>query len=365
MKINDEAEDWSIAAKTDGRAVVSRIGDELTHILGSITAEAVGQPYALLDFPDHSNVGDSAIWAGERILLEELLDARPAFVAAYRVDWEKLEQRCSNGPIFLHGGGNFGDIWPYFQQFREKVLTRYSGRPVVQLPQSIHFGDEGAAERCARVIADHGNFTLLVRDRQSLAFAQERFACKTLLCPDSAFAMGPQQRRVAPDLDVLLLLRTDKEKVVEAAEARWPNNWWQTDWLNDDPDLYSNVLRQVRREALFGFSLAKMSRRARELRYFDELASRRIERGLRLLSRARVIITDRLHVHILSTLLGIPHICLDNSYGKIRRLSTAVGTAWNGVRFVDTLVQAEEAARDILDQVGSNSVASPDLLRGQ
>jgi pyruvyl transferase EpsO len=29
-----------------------------------------------------------------------------------------------------------------------------------------------------------------------------------------------------------------------------------------------------------------------------------------------VVVTDRLHGHILSVLLGIPHVLMDNSYGK-------------------------------------------------
>ena len=39
--------------------------------------------------------------------------------------------------------------------------------------------------------------------------------------------------------------------------------------------------------------------------------------------------TDRLHVHICSLLLGRPHAVLDNSYGKIRRFMDAFsgGTA--------------------------------------
>ena len=44
--------------------------------------------------------------------------------------------------IFIHGGGNFGDLWPEHQQFREMILQRYPDRPVIQLPQSIHFQDK-------------------------------------------------------------------------------------------------------------------------------------------------------------------------------------------------------------------------------
>jgi pyruvyl transferase EpsO len=30
-----------------------------------------------------------------------------------------------------------------------------------------------------------------------------------------------------------------------------------------------------------------------------------------------VVITDRLHGHVLSMILGIPHVVIDNSYGKV------------------------------------------------
>jgi exopolysaccharide biosynthesis predicted pyruvyltransferase EpsI len=36
------------------------------------------------------------------------------------------------------------------------------------------------------------------------------------------------------------------------------------------------------------------------------------------LSQGRAIITDRLHGHIISVLLGIPHVLLDNRIGKLR-----------------------------------------------
>jgi pyruvyl transferase EpsO len=53
------------------------------------------------------------------------------------------------------------------------------------------------------------------------------------------------------------------------------------------------------------------------LMVWDRLAQQRTERGCRVLSRGRIVITDRLHAHILCTLLGIPHIVLDNNCGKL------------------------------------------------
>lgn len=50
----------------------------------------------------------------------------------------------------------------------------------------------------------------------------------------------------------------------------------------------------------------------------DHTAAKRLRRGCATLSEGRVVITDRLHAHILSLLLGIPNVILDNSYGKVR-----------------------------------------------
>jgi hypothetical protein len=66
-------------------------------------------------------------------------------------------------------------------------------------------------------------------------------------------------------------------------------------------------------------------------KYFERLARNRVERGLRQLSSARHVTTDRLHAHILSTLLNVPHTVRDNSYGKINRFMSAWDTRWDGV----------------------------------
>lgn len=50
---------------------------------------------------------------------------------------------------------------------------------------------------------------------------------------------------------------------------------------------------------------------------FNHYAAWMVQRGLDLLSGGRIIITDRLHGHILCCLLGKPHVVVDNSYGKV------------------------------------------------
>ncbi|MDI5788788.1 hypothetical protein PO124_11350 [Bacillus licheniformis] len=42
----------------------------------------------------------------------------------------------------LSGGGNFGDLYPHFQQFRERVVEHYPDNRIVILPQSIYYEHE-------------------------------------------------------------------------------------------------------------------------------------------------------------------------------------------------------------------------------
>src|SRR5262249_180799 len=55
----------------------------------------------------------------------------------------------------------------------------------------------------------------------------------------------------------------------------------------------------------------------RKYQFYTALANRQLRRGTQLLSSGRVVLTDRLHAHVIALLLQIPHVVLDNSYGKV------------------------------------------------
>jgi len=253
----------------------------------------LGSRYALVDFPDHANVGDSAIWLGELAMLREITGRDPCYVSTWHdFDLDAFRDACPDGVLFLHGGGNLGDIWLHHQRFREDILARVRDRAVVQLPQSIHFRVPSEVDRFAALVADHPDFVLYVRDTRSLDFAREHLACPSHLAPDSAYALG-EQLRAAAQCDVLMLMRIDDERQGYALPSTDPAT--VVDWLEDDADLPVGVDAKAR----------------------EAQAVARVDRGLRLLAQGRVVVTDRLHGHILAGLLRIPHVVLDNDYGKI------------------------------------------------
>lgn len=295
--------------------LIARLQDMIHNCLKDFVSD--NEPLAILDFPDIRNCGDSAIWLGEMAYLKDRYGKRPTYVS--RIDDfspEDLERVMPTGPIFVHGGGNFGDIWEAHQDFRERVLERFPNRQVIQFPQSIHYKSQKRVEESARAIGRHKNFVLLVRDEESLHFAQKHFDCDVRLCPDMAFAIGP----IRPDpseFPVLAMLRVDLEKVGDADLSAYPDIP-KEDWTTESA-------RSVRMSKAVGAATALLAAKPSEmrLRKLDAAAHNRLRRGIKQISRGRAIVTDRLHVHICSLLLGRPHAVLDNNYGKIRRFMAA------------------------------------------
>lgn len=301
-------------------------------------------PLALVDFPNHPNVGDSAIWLGEIAYIQKDRSVSPAYccsIASYSEG--DLKAAVPSGAILIHGGGNFGTIWRDHQDFRLELLARFPDRPIIQLPQSIHFSNESSIAETARAIDAHGAFTLLVRDQKSLDFARNRFDCPVHLCPDSAFYLGPA-RRMRPEADLLYLLRTDVE---QAGEHRIPDTTETrivTDWLGE-PRYRRRLgkLTGVTRGILAG---GRANTLKREI--FNASAWARYRRGVEILSRGRVVITDRLHAHIVSLLLDIPNVTLDNSYGKLGSFIEAWTKDYNGLRRAANVETAVNGARELL-----------------
>lgn len=302
-------------------ALIDRLQSAL---LTSLAPHASDGDYSLLDFPNHGNVGDSAIYVGELAAFGRLIGRGPDFVNEVPGDDLDLLARLSpTGPIFLHGGGNFGDIWSHHHILREKVVEQFPDRTIVQLPQSVQFSDVAKRDETAAWIAAHPNFTLFVRDHPSLELAERHFDCPVRLAPDSAFMIGALERIGPIELDLLLLIRTDKESALQPSrvETLRQSGAAVEDWLVEPrlPTIGETVAGRLYRHV----PALRDKFAHRRSATFERWATARVHRGLRQLSRARFVVTDRLHVHILCLLLGIPHVVLDNSYGKIGRFIDA------------------------------------------
>ena len=321
-----------------------------------------GSRCALTLYPDHWNAGDAAIWWATKRLLDEI-DVTVAYGCdPWSYDPGGLRASLPEGPILILGGGNFGDVYPREHALRTRILADFPERRIIQLPQSIMFRSSAAVAETADLLARQRDFTLLVRDAASLARARELFpAVSAQLCPDTALALDLPPVAEPPDVPVLALWRSDGES--QGPLPPLPAGWAARDWTVPGGILPESEFRQLstaarRFKAWVGLKPPPAPQEGGEpcpLRrriawrhlpwLWDQLAEDRTLRGLRILSRGKVVITNRLHAHLLCLLAGIPHVVCDTANGKI----FAYRDTW-----------FPEAGTGLLDAAPVRFVSSPD-----
>lgn len=283
--------DSADAAGGHADALVRSLGESLDRTLQPLLAGV--SRVALLDVPTHQNVGDSAIHLGTLAMLR-----RAGVTVCYACSIETyardtLARQLGDGAILLAGGGNLGDLWPPHQRLRERVLADFPERQVLQLPQSLYFGDPTALARARAAFGAHRRLTILLRDSRSLAAARIAFDAPTMLCPDLAFALGPLERPVPPSGSVVWLARRDREAAPNAsADGRRT-----FDWALEPPSPLSRVERLGHAVTLAHPRLEPYTHGL--LMRLGVIASRRrVRAGCTMLAAGRTVITDRLHGHI-------------------------------------------------------------------
>jgi len=276
---------------------------------------------AMIGYPNHSNKGDSAIWVGELILLEDL-GIQSVYASANSNDYDKTKLReileAHGGPentaIMFHGGGNFGDIWPGPQRDRETVAADFPDYRIRSFPQTYRFYNQDQLERAQKAFSQHPDLQLTARDTKSYMSLQKDFGQnhKVSLLPDAATMLTtrPISGGRSPKEGILFLARYDKEgeqdhykdkAIIE--ELRHISDQdgnildidvTLQDWIKLDP------------EGLRGAS-------------YNDQAWLRVNWTYNFLNQYELVMSDRLHVHILSTVWGIDHITVEEgSYGKLR-----------------------------------------------
>jgi len=303
-----------------GKAVIDKNYALLKNALSSYLRP--GQRYAIVDYPEYSNVGDSLIWLGQIQLLRKLAGANPDYSCDHhQFNPHLLRTKVPDGPIFLNGGGNFGDLYEPHMELRYKIMREFPDRQIIQLPQSIYFADQSTAKICRDHIARHGRFKVMVRDHASLRIAINDLGCEdTVLLPDCAFALGALSRTRPAEAEYLYMMRDDVERVEIGIDTlRKDYSGPRHDWLSEPPDTNRRSYPALFETLLSG----RVTRADIRVGQHNAVAWRRAQRGMDLLSKGNVVICDRLHVHILCVLMNIPHVALDNSYRKIHNFIEA------------------------------------------
>lgn len=300
----------------------------------------------IIDVPNYPNVGDSAIFLGQMNLLRNSFPNSKFSFFDRNTYTSKANILIENSSvIIINGGGNFGDIWPDHYSLRKDILKNFKKKRIIQLPQSIFFLKDSFIKEISDLISACADFHMITRDKKSESFARNNFNCNVLLAPDSAFCMD-EVRSFRPKREFLCLLRRDIEAIadhdaiIEVIMNR-STDYEIVDWL-DETNTFIKRLDE---------GLAFLTRKRPHWTWFlqgvmlhvrERYARDRLRVGIDMLSRGEVVVTDRLHAHILCCLLRIPHIFLNPLDSKIE----AFYRTWTHVddiaRFAASPVELEQ-----------------------
>ena len=255
----------------------------------------------LTDFPDHANIGDSAIVLGQRSFWAEAGIVLTRVSSRSTLDRATLKTRT---PIAIHGGGNIGGLYPDADLHRYRLAEGLDQETLlIQEPQTVHFSSETSKSDFARRFGARPNTRLAVRDQQS-ARAVEGMIAGVVISPDAVHMLG-EIPAPAPVADVVTLVRNDGESTGHLSDgADWPADPWDLDWHR----WWSNRTQQFP-------PLKSMFRHAPDV--WMSKAERRFQRGVHFLSRGETIVTDRLHAMLIALQMGRRVIATDNNYGKL------------------------------------------------
>ena len=298
----------------------------------------------LLDLALQENKGDPAITTGELILLQKM-DIK---IVSYcygswctnSTDYSEIRENTQQqyDPdetiVLLHGGGNLF-AYDYFDEHRRIIFEAFGDKyHFLLFPQSISIPEmrfkSGHVTYAREIYVQQSKLIMMMRDLTSLNMGfkwlvTQSTKSKLMLMPDMAFQIGPVPRTMAPVCDILWLHRKD----IEAENYTLPN------FVSNVTVIFQDWYRN------WGSPTGNTSIEDTILITHE---------GLKFLQRGRVVITDRLHGHILSTLLDIPHVLLDTQFNKVKNYHNTWTSGLESVLVADNASHALELALILLDR---------------
>ncbi len=296
----------------------------------------------LIGTEDFGNLGDHLIAVSEIKYLKDRYPKHhiievPASTFAYRI--QDLKKRVKQSDkIFLTGGGNMGDLYPFAENIRIKAIESFPNSEITIFPQTIFFDylEKNGGESSANY-AKATKLTIVAREKYSYELAKKIYKNATvLLTPDIVFYESLQTYEKRGDV-VRLCLRSDKEGLLSSADKEKILSC-----IGENVEFFD--MQQP-------FNISVQDRAA----YLDEV--------LKKYRTAKLIVTDRLHGMIVSAVTGTPCIVLNSksykmkgSYewvkdlGYIKMLDNADEflTVYNGLKNIqNTIYPVEEFAKII------------------
>ena len=251
----------------------------------------------LIGTEEFGNIGDELLSVTELAFLKDKFPDYniieiPLFVCINDKSLLKLRIKKKD-LIFFNGGGNMGDLYPYSENVKVDVLTRFAKNKFTILPQTIYFDDPKNQELSTAQYSKAQRLTIVTREKYSFELAKTLYPnAKVVLTPDIVFYRSLQTDAERQNV-IRLCLRSDKEKTLSEQEE------------------------QTILSSLKDFSVERFDMQLPYNVYVKD-RDRVIEETLAHYRTAKLIITDRLHGMVVSAVTGTPCIVMPSKSHKMK-----------------------------------------------
>ena len=178
-----------------------------------------------VDSPTYGNGGDQAIAYATELFIKDNF-SEYGFIEftdmqyPYYMRWMRNKVKKTD-IIILQGGGNLGNLYPYFEHVRRRVISNFKDIRTIIMPQSVYFTDDFSGKRALKrtrsIYQKNGNLTVACRERRSYELLRSKMpALDVISCPDMVFYLNgkfPTCER-QKDMVCLLMRGDDQEKTI-------------------------------------------------------------------------------------------------------------------------------------------------------
>lgn len=304
------------------------------------------RPVALLQFPFDGNVGNHMMW----LAVSNYLEARGIRTAYAAHQWNfnlaDMRRAVGDGTILFTGGVTVSRLWPGHAQIKRVVAEACPNNRLISLPSTMLFVDDDDRREASTIFGAHRDSILMARDPVSAAAARGIFPANVSIVTihDSAFLLPQQPRNPsAAEHDVIWLARDD----LEGAGFAVPDDVSVFDWPQrlDGAGLrqmfWGRMASRVRRVAPVVGALANPT----ISKSYQAVSRAVVAGGNTTLDRGKVLVTDRMHPHVLAALRGQTCVLLPDLFGKNRAVFEYSSQNFSTIHWADTPAEALETAR--------------------
>lgn len=251
--------------------------------------------------PIHSNLGDHAITLAALQLLERtlenthIIEIPQPFIRRYTYMYRWITK---GKLVFVCGGGYLGTMWPEDDRMVTDVIKYLNNCRLIILPQTIFYEnpDSPLLLKNQNIYKRHRNLTLCVRDKQSIQWAKLllRNKKRIILTPDLVTTLKGYDSLTEKRNGIIISLRNDVEKIFY------------------DERYILDVIKNRNK------NISVVSNISRIGKILPADRKKIIEKHLRKIASAEVVVTDRLHGMLFAAITGTPCVAFNNKSKKVQ-----------------------------------------------